>query len=102
MELEKCERNRQRAALHFQQPKGPNLILLMGVIGLLLLTKFKLPSILTFSWQLPQLVNLEFVIALSFIGLILSSLFQAGNSVTYSIISDSSKQQHIVINTPQK
>lgn len=75
-----------------------HLIVLMGVIGLLSLIKWKFKSPLTFD--LPPLVTLEQAILLSFCGLLLNLVCRAERDLVYHISHDSSKQQHISINTP--
>nr|UPW42786.1 movement protein [Saguaro cactus virus] len=75
-----------------------HLALLMGVIGLLLLTRLRFPSISTFRF--PPLVTLEQIIVLSFCGLLVSCACKADTTLVYYSSIDSSKQQHISINTP--
>ncbi|UYS89844.1 putative movement protein [Stellaria aquatica mottle virus] len=78
-----------------------NLIVVTGVIGLLLLIKSKLQFISIFDFaSFAPVVTLNQIISLSFTGLLLNILARAERDIHYSINNDSSKQQHISINTP--
>lgn len=79
-----------------------HLIAITGVIGLLLLTKWKFQSILISDLfvSFAPVISINQIISLGFTGLLLNLLAKAERDINYTISHDSSKQQHISINTP--
>ncbi|AAB36711.1 SCVP9 [Saguaro cactus virus] len=75
-----------------------HLALLMGVIGLLLLIRWRF--ILPSTFSLPPLVTLEQIIVLSFCGLLISCACKADTTLVWHYSDNNSKNQHITISTP--
>ncbi|BAV91505.1 MP2 [Adonis mosaic virus] len=80
-----------------------NLTVITGVIGLLWLMRSR--SILHSIFEAakpPPLLTLSQIIVFSFCGLLLNCISRAEREVVITNNHDSSKQQHITVNTPSK
>lgn len=75
-----------------------HLSIIAGLVSLLLLTRSRITSALTF--EIPPLVTLNQCVILAFCGLIFNLLLKADQPVVYDFRHDNSKVQNISLGLP--